>query len=196
MTRRSVASAVTVTMGVGPGAKPQVDCDLVPEELQAIGLITAQWAHLEHCLFVRAAQIATDQSQALPDDIRSLSFTRRLAAFREIVTGLAADERKKWIRVADRIANAEGRRHKITHGLWSWDNSKDGELVALSSLRPPHRFEIQSDTKQLKRLGDDIGELLFDLSFPGGLFEALLGARPIPPRSKKYKSVLNEPPAK
>jgi len=193
MTRRSVANAATVILDVKPGAKPQIDCDLVPDELRAIGLITVQWAHLEHCLFVRSAEIASTCAQELPDDVRSLSFTRRLQAFRRLASLLGDEEARKWERVADRIANAEGRRHKVTHGLWVWDNSKDGDLVAVSSLRPPHTFEVHIDLKHLERLANDIGELLFDLSYPGGLFESLLTARPIPPRSKKYKSALNEP---
>ena len=196
MTRRSVANAATVIVDVKGSGKPRIDCDLIAEELQAVGLITVQWAHLEHCLFVRTIEIAKAAGEALPEDVRSLSFTRRLQAFRRIAALLSAEETEKWHRVADRIANAEGRRHKVAHGLWVWDNSRDGDLVAVSSLRPPHTFEAHFDVKQLERLGYDIGELLFDLSFPGGLFESLLTAQPIPPRSKKYTSALNTPSKK
>lgn len=196
MSRRSVVDAPTVILDVKPGAKPQIDCDLIPEELQAVGLITVQWAHLEHCLFVRTCEIAEELGGELPDDCLSLSFTRRLQAFRKLVVRLDFEGRKKWERVADRIANAEGKRHKITHGLWVWDNSRDGDLVALSSFRPPNEFDAHVDVLQLTKLGSEIGELLFELSFPGGLMESLLAARPIPPRSKKYKSALNDVPRK
>ena len=117
MARRNPTYA-TVEIPVGRrDARPLIACDLVPDELQAIGLITVQWAHLEHCLYFRSCEIAAALRLAEPNDLRSLSFTRRLRAFRSLAKQLPDAERKKWGSSSDRIANAEGTRHNITHGL-------------------------------------------------------------------------------
>jgi hypothetical protein len=165
-------------------AKPQIVSELAPEELQAIGLITVQWAHLEHCLHFRSIALAKEVRVAEPKELLSISFTRRLRAFRELASKLPSPASEQWTHVADRIANAEGDRHKVTHGLWIWESAKADDLVAVASFRAPHEYEAHFNLPRLSKLADRIGELLFELSFPEGELEAMMAAAPTRPRGK------------
>lgn len=158
-----------------PGAKPIIECELTPKELQLIGLITVQWAHLEHCLFITSLDLAEQVGYSDLSDIKNLSFTRRLQGFRKLCELLDSNEAARWSKVADRIANLEGTRHKVTHGLWLWKTAD--ELSSIISLRPPYNFNMKINAKRLEKLGNQIGELIFELSFPNGLADV----EPIPP---------------
>jgi len=48
----------------------------------------------------------------------------------------------------------------------------------------------------MEKLAVDIGELLFELSFPGGVVEALMTSTPVAPRKKAYEPVTKRLPAK
>jgi hypothetical protein len=184
MTRsRPSHAAVEIPIGA-KDAKPQIVSELTPEELQAIGLITVQWAHLEHCLHFRSVQLAVVANVAEPKHLLSVSFTRRLRAFRELACKLSSPAKEKWKRIVDRIANAEGDRHKVTHGLWIWESAQDNDLVAVASFRAPHKYEPHFNLPRLSLLAERINELLFELSFPEGELEALMTAVPIRPRGK------------
>ena len=161
-------SVVRVTKRLDPGANWQIEPELTPEELQIVGLITVQWAHLEHCLYVRTHQLTETVKLETPEDAKSLSFANRLRAFRDLAKALEKEEGAVVEKLADRIANAEDQRHKITHGMWDWEHTNP-EILAAYSFREPYEYEHPFDLEELKRLADRIGELLFDLSFPNGL---------------------------
>ena len=102
---------VRVTMRVGGDAKPQIETELTPEELQAIGLITVQWAHLEHCLLIRTFLIAEEAKIETPKDATNLTFRKRLRAFRDITQFMSnRDEKAAIEKLAD--AHRECRRPK------------------------------------------------------------------------------------
>jgi hypothetical protein len=184
MTRnRPSYAAAEIPVGAKDG-KPQVVSELAPEELQAIGLVTVQWAHLEHCLHFRSVALAVEANVPEPKDLLSVSFTRRLRAFRELACKLSDPAKEKWKHVAARIANAEGDRHKVTHGLWIWESARGDDLVAVASFRAPHEYEAHFNLPRLSLLAERISELLFELSFPDGEIEALMTAAPTRPRGK------------
>jgi hypothetical protein len=124
----------------------------------------------------------------VPRDASSQSFTRRLQAFRALAKVQQQSETKRLNNLADRIANAEGQRHKIVHGLWLWETSGAEDIVAIVSFRPPHRFDARIDLPRLNRLAQQVGELMFELSYPNGLADTT--PIPVPPRAAKYKPVL------
>lgn len=162
-------SVVTLTLDLQPGAKWKIEPELSPEELQTIGLITVQWAHLEHSLLVRTFFLAESAKVSMPKDASNLSFSKRLRAFRDLASAIDNEEEKTvTTRLADRIANAEDQRHKITHGLWDWDESNPEKLTAYS-FRQPYNYEHPLEAKKLQKLADHLGELLFELNFPNGV---------------------------
>jgi hypothetical protein len=153
----------------GDSNKWQIEPDLTPEELQAIGLITVQWAHLEHSLLVRTFFLAESTNVDMPKDATNTSFAKRLRAFRDLAKSIGDEDEKAAIeKLADHIANAEDQRHKITHGMWDWDEANPEKLAAYS-FRKPFEYEHPFDLKKLHKLADRLGELLFELSFQNGL---------------------------
>lgn len=148
-----------------------VTLDLTPAEFGAIGFVTAQWALLEHALYLRTQALAKRAKISVPTEARHNSFSRRLAAFRQCIEIAYKQKsvRDRFLKLAQKIANAEGQRHKITHGLWDFDPQRHNELFTYS-LRPPHvsrRLEpINAD--KIAAFGETIGALTFVLFFPRG----------------------------
>jgi hypothetical protein len=70
----------------------------------------------------------------------------------------------KVANLISRIARAEGYRHKIAHGLWSYNPKR---LEQLFSMDRRGRFE-PFDVEKLLAFADSIGELSFELIYPGG----------------------------
>ena|ERR1700731_145229 len=147
-------------------------CQIFPNELSdseiyCIGLLTVQWAYLEHALLIRTALLANKAKIPLPMDATSLSFKRRAAAFRQIVkeTVKAQWLRETYLNLAARMANAGDSRHKLTHGLWEWYINKPKRL-RVSSFRPPVAFEDHFGIDRIIRLIDRVGEIGFALTYP------------------------------
>ncbi|GEM_PF-2917359 len=154
----------------------QIEFELDAEEYAAIGRVMAQWAYLEHGLYEMSSGIAEIVGITLPEDARSVSFSRRLRVLRDLVMTHAPDhERKRMIRLLDRIANVEQDRHQVAHGTWDWEPSKP-ELLRASCLRPSKTFEKLYDAKRINRVADQIGQISFELQYPGGWDEAFVDA--------------------
>ncbi len=141
--------------------------EFTPCEVAAIGVITIQWAYLEHMLLIRTAQLVNKAGLSMPYDARSGSFSRRLDAWREIIKATVKDnwQRRRLLSLATRVANIEQDRHKITHGLWQWYPTKPTKL-RVYSFRLPHTFDDNFDHERLARLADRIGEINFELTHP------------------------------
>ena len=141
--------------------------ELSDRELWAIGALTVQWAYLEHALLIRTAQLAQRAKIRLPVDATSLSFKRRLAAFRQTVreTVKTVWLRELYLNLAARMSNAADARHKLTHGLWEW-YIRHPKRLRISSFRPPVQFEDHFDLDRILRVIDRVGEISFVLSYP------------------------------
>jgi hypothetical protein len=165
MAKRGVA-VVTVARR---GDKWIIDTDLNTGELRAIGLVTVQWAHLEHSVLVHSVLIAQQIDEPIDGDAASLSFSRRLAEFRRLASSskLPATDSRRYIKICDRIANLESQRHKVAHALWEWDTDEPTTLAA-RSFRPRARFDVPIKVERIEKLAEKIGELLFDMDFPDG----------------------------
>ena len=147
---------------------------LRPDELQeaevwVIGLITIQWAYLEHMLLFDTARMAEQAKfSKFPSDATSLAFSRRLAAWRltmeATINGKA--KRARLLRLASRIANVKRDRHKIVHGLWEWSPSAPEKLSAYS-FRPRVAFRDDGFSfNRLLKLADRIAAINFELTYP------------------------------
>ncbi len=143
--------------------------EIADAELWAIGTITVQWAYLEHLLLIDTAQMANKAKiDKLPLDATSLSFKKRLSAWRLLVeeTIKNARNRELRLRLASRIANTESDRHKITHGLWQWFPSNPTRLRTYS-FRPPFAFaDERFSFDRLLKLGERLGAINFELAYP------------------------------
>ena len=150
------------------------ESDLTEAEIYAIGYMTVAWAILEHTILTITLDLADKANIPPPEDATSLSFKKRLRAWRAIIRETVENEeaRSKLIKLANRIGSIERSRHRVTHGLWEWDFSKPDKLKGLS-FRTPYHFEEPFDLNKLIRLGERIGEINFQLFYPGGKDQAL-----------------------
>jgi len=112
-------------------------------EIFAIGMLTVQWAYLEHVLLLETARLANRAKfKVLPAEANSLAFSRRLSAWRILVRDTIKTKklRQRLLRLPSKIAALEDRRHKITHGLWEWYPHNPDRLRAYS-YRPSVAFD-------------------------------------------------------
>jgi hypothetical protein len=150
------------------GNRHRIESDLEEKELAAIGYVVTQWAYLEHAVLAHTIELCSAKGAPLPKDATNLSFDRRLRAWRNTIQDLApADKKKQLLALHSKAANLEQRRHKIAHGLWTWEYG-DPETMTSFSFRPRVDFEAEFDFEGLVQLGHKIGEINFDLTYPGG----------------------------
>lgn len=163
MRPKNILLSHPVSSGGGWGVIPELSDD----ELRLIGLITAQWANLEHTLYEASNAIAEQLGTTAHKDIEDISFDKRLRAFRDLAKEAPIEDANHIRKLSDHIANLKDDRHKITHGLWDWDRSDPDRLTALS-FRPKYGFEKPFDKQKLEKLADRIGECIFNIMFPNG----------------------------
>lgn len=151
----------------------RVESELAEAEIYAIGYVTVAWAILEHNILAATLGLTHSANIPLPEDATSLSFKKRLRAWRAVIRETVENDevRSRLIKLANRIGSMERNRHRVTHGLWEWDFSKPDKLKGLS-FRTPYHFEEPFDLNKLIRLGERIGEINFQLFYPGGKDQA------------------------
>jgi hypothetical protein len=136
-------------------------------EIFAIGMLTVQWAFLEHMLLLETARLANRAKFAqLPSDATSLSFSRRLAAWRIMLRDTVKTKRTRehLLRLTSRIAMLEDRRHKITHGLWEWYPSNPDRLHVYS-YRPGIGFSDPTlSCKKIIEIAESVAAASYELS--------------------------------
>jgi hypothetical protein len=145
--------------------------DLIEREIFAIGYVTCQWAYLEHMVFAVTLQLARQSRVAVPSDAKNKSFSRRLRAWRVLIQRSKSKRKERLLKLASTIANLESKRHQITHGLWSYEPKSIHRLIAYS-FRPTVEFHEPYDADKIMKLGNKIGEINFELTYPGGKREA------------------------
>jgi hypothetical protein len=142
--------------------------EIAAAEFWAIGIITVQWAYLEHLLLLDTSKMANTARMAeLPSDATSFSFSKRLTAWRLIVEETVKNKTdREWrLKLTGRIASVAGDRHKITHGLWQWfpDNA---DRLRVYSFRPRVAFtDDRFSLRRLLNLGQRIGAINFELAY-------------------------------
>jgi hypothetical protein len=144
-----------------------INFDITQDEFYAIGVVTVQWAYLEHALFYRSRAIAKKAKMIMPRDTTDFSFTKRLRAFRQIVNACikSTRDREYCLNVASAIGNAEGNRHRITHDLWYYNPKNPEQLWSVKSRPPIQRYE-PFNLDKLLAFGERVGKLLFLLIYP------------------------------
>ena len=131
--------------------------------------MTGYWAYLEHAILLETAKLANRAKfKELPSEATSLSFKRRLGAFRATVSQVVKTKksRDRLLRLASTISTLEDRRHKITHGLWQWYPSNPDRLQAYS-FRPRVEFlERNLSFEKIVTLSEKIAEISYEFAFP------------------------------
>lgn len=152
----------------------RLDTELERDELAAIGYVAVLWAHLEHVPLTKTIQLADDFGVPIPADATALSVKKRLRAYRELIKSTMSDgvDRRNLLDLVTRIGATERSRNRVVHGVWDWERPEPA-LLRASSAKAPHDFEEHFDFHKLIKIAHRIGELSFQLQFPGGEAEAL-----------------------
>ncbi len=152
----------------------RIATELTEREIYAIGYVTVSWAHLEHLLIIKTMELAEKAKIPLPEDARALSFKKRRRVWRALIkkTVKWPRTRENLLNLATRIGSTERSRNRITHGLWGWDTA-DPRKLRVGSFRKPFKFEEPFDFEKLMKLGDRIGEINFQLTYPRGKNQAI-----------------------
>src|SRR5262245_29822873 len=110
----------------------RVEPDLEEEELAAIGYVTAQWAHLEHGILASTLVLSYENEAAPPKETTSRAFEKRLGAWRVTIERFVTDKKEKarLLKLVSKAANLSASRHKLAHGLWTWDYTDPKTLRA------------------------------------------------------------------
>lgn len=145
----------------------RVTSELSDDELRLIGLVTVQWANLEHALYEISLTVEKLIGSTPNKAFGDISFDRRLRAFRDLAEHAPQDAGEYIRKLCDRIAQLKDDRHKITHGLWDWDRSNPEKLFA-TSFRPKYDFNKRFDKVKLQKLANQIGECTFNIICPSG----------------------------
>lgn len=171
------------------GSAHRIESDLREKELAAIGYVTVQWAYLEHAILSQTLRIAENNKAPVDDKAFSLSFENRRTAWRKSIEQHVTDatERKALLKLCSKVASLETRRHRLTHGLWGWERD-DPETLRAYSFRPRVTFDVNFDFDGLMELGFRIGEVNFQLTFPGGEKEASQSAADLANEPSGYAS--------
>jgi hypothetical protein len=164
--RRNHKSSRQMGIIIEKGRKPWTRPELSERELAAIGFVVTQWSTVEHGLLEATLELAERAQRDPPAEALALSFTTRLGAYRSLAQEIVTDaaELARLTRLIGRIANAEDRRHKVIHGLWTWDMTSPNTTTVMS-FRPPHIYDIRFDTAALIKLAQQMGELHYELQF-------------------------------
>jgi hypothetical protein len=151
--------------------RSQVVPELTERELAAIGLVTVQWGQLEHLILTTTNEIAEalNDEQALKDAAH-FSMDRRLDLLKRLIkspqfTDAAAIE--KLTDVLHRIHRVNVDRQKVSHGVWDWEYQNPYRMIA-TSKKPKHEFTEPFDFEKLIKIAERIGEINFELHYPGG----------------------------
>jgi hypothetical protein len=161
---RSRCFLYIATRGNAEG-KPYVDLQLRPNELQAIGHVTAQWAFLEFLILRETRSLARYLQLETPADATATSFRRRRELWKSLAQRALAsfdEELHRSLDCIERVANLANERHRITHDIIEYDRQDENRLRALprgdfQKLGWPLNAErIEKTAMQIARLSHDV----------------------------------------
>jgi hypothetical protein len=171
LTRRRRRQVYGIAIGIKRrGKRPPMQIypkEFTRFEVAAIGVMTIQWAYLEHMLLIATAELVDKANVAMPSEAMSISFERRVNAFRTLIKDTVTDswKRTQLLSLATKITNIQNDRHRVTHGLWEWYPSNPVKL-RLYSFRPQFYFDTNFDLDRLAKLCDRLGEINYELTHP------------------------------
>jgi len=147
------------------------DDELTDREHFFIGKIVAQWAGLEHEVFVQTLYTyVSDTGQAieLPKAMNNLQFTQVLDLWNERVVGAATGDRQEVLaKLFIEITQLKSYRDSIVHGMWDCATSDLATIIAVR-IRKKQIISFRVTADELQDLSSRIGVANFRIRFPGG----------------------------
>jgi hypothetical protein len=153
-----------LTRGNADGA-PYIDVRLRPNELQAIGRVTAQWALLEFVILRETRGLARYLNIPLPADAEKVSFRRRRQTWEDLSSRALAtldEEKRRALDCIERAKNLADERHRITHNIIEYDPDDDNRLKAFLPETlgkfgwPLDAARIEQTAREIARLTHDV----------------------------------------
>jgi hypothetical protein len=95
---------------------------------------------LEHAILDSTVEL-TENNAAIPDDAFNLSFKD---GGRQSSNASPDQEKRRLLKLHSRAANIEPKRHKVAHGLWTWDAANPTIVTAFSQIQPVKEEAFQS----------------------------------------------------
>jgi hypothetical protein len=145
---------IVLTRDAG-GGKRYIDLEISKPELVAFGHVATQWGFLEHLIKSHTRAMAKRVGQKMPPDAENDSLRRRLRVWAALATEiekLDPEYGARVLKIAARVREISGERHKLMHGRVVWKPSKTQPL------------EIVSRGKSWRVNWERIGETAFKIS--------------------------------
>ncbi len=121
-----------MTRGNTAGA-PYIDLQLRPEELQAIGHVTAQWAFLEFLILRETQGLAEYVGINTPPEAEVSSFRQRRKLWEALsrrALATLAEELRRALDCIDRAGRLANERNRLTHDIIEYDRDHRDRLKA------------------------------------------------------------------
>lgn len=150
------------------------DPQLSDREVHFIGMICVQWSSLEHTVFIQTLESFTAEGKTvndLPKEMNNIQFTGVLDLWKSRVAEKARGKRQKvLLQQYDEILKAKNARDALMHGMWHWSPE---DLGTINTVRVKKHEVITSQfsADALNELARKVGEINFNLHFPGGLVD-------------------------
>lgn len=150
-----------------PEEQPYYDFEIGEKEYAALGFAIVHWGFFEDILYGATAKLARRAGKKVPLDAKSLDFSRRLTALERLVKRMRDPlgiKKGSLLELIPKIANANGIRQKLVHGLWSFDPKKPERLYSRSRRALPFKTRLEPfDFPSLIKFALSVGELSFVL---------------------------------
>lgn len=147
------------------------DPQLSAREVHFIGMICIQWSSLEHTVFTQTLESFVVEGKTisdLPREMNNIQFTGVLDLWKVRVAEKARGKRSMvLLQQYDEVLKVKDARDALMHGMWHWSPE---DLGTISTVRVKKHAIITSQfsADALKNLARKLGEINFNVRFPGG----------------------------
>lgn len=148
------------------------DPQLSQKEVTCIGMISVQWAAMEHEVFLQTLATFEFEIAAggkLPKEMNNLQFTDVLDIWKERVVGSAKGRRAKvLLKQYDEVLRLKQYRDALVHGMWHWSECDLG-AVFTTRVKKREVIVMKFSAEDLFSFSTRIAEVNFSIRFPGGI---------------------------
>jgi hypothetical protein len=147
------------------------DHQLSHKEVTLIGLITVQWAAMEHEVFSQTLASFEDEMAlggALPKEMNNIQFSSVLELWRDRVATNAKGRRAKvLLKQYDAVLQLKVYRDALVHGMWHWSGADLGSIFT-TRVKKRDVITVKFTADDLSNFATQIGEINYLIRFPGG----------------------------
>jgi hypothetical protein len=145
------------------------DFEIGMREYAALGLANVHWAFFEEVLYQSTAKLARRAGRRIPEEAKQLDFSRRLGALRQLAVRMRDPmglKRDRLLKLIPKIANANGTRQKLVHGIWDFDPGKPHRIFSRPRKGLPSKARLPAegyDFMKMIKFALSVGELSWAL---------------------------------